>query len=48
MRTRKAEIGAAFGKLGWANLTAVHETLGGRFDYAVLRIYRATALRKAA
>ena len=44
----KAEIGAAFEKLGWSNLTAVHEALGGRFDYAVLRIYRATALRKAA
>ena len=44
----QAEIGAAFGKLGWANLTAVHEMLGRRFDYAVLRIYRATALRKAA
>jgi ATP-dependent DNA helicase RecQ len=44
----RAEIGDAFGKLGWANLTAVHEALAGRFDYAVLRIYRAMALRKAA
>ncbi|MEO8458282.1 MAG: RecQ family ATP-dependent DNA helicase, partial [Chloroflexota bacterium] len=37
----KPEIAAAFRDLGWANLTGVHERLGGRFDYAVLRMYRA-------
>jgi ATP-dependent DNA helicase RecQ len=35
------EVGAAFEDLGWANLTGVHERLGGRYDYAALRIYRA-------
>jgi uncharacterized protein YpbB len=43
----KSEIAAAFEKLGRSNLTAVHEHLGGRYDYAVLRMYRA-AVRKAA
>jgi ATP-dependent DNA helicase RecQ len=43
----RAEIGAAFEKLGWANLTAIHETLGGRFNYAVLRMYRAKFSRQA-
>jgi ATP-dependent DNA helicase RecQ len=35
------EVAAAFQDLGWANLTGVHERLGGRYDYAALRIYRA-------
>lgn len=35
------EVGAAFGRLGWANLTGVHESLGGRYDFGVLRIFRA-------
>jgi ATP-dependent DNA helicase, RecQ family len=35
------EVAAAFHDLGWANLTGVHERLGGRYDYAALRIYRA-------
>jgi ATP-dependent DNA helicase RecQ len=35
------EVAAAFEDLGWANLTGVHESLGGRYDYAALRIYRA-------
>jgi len=35
------EVAAAFEDLGWANLTGVHERLGGRYDYAALRIYRA-------
>ena len=35
------EIAAAFGDLGWANLTGVHERLGGRFEYPVLRMFRA-------
>ncbi|MDP9180383.1 MAG: RecQ family ATP-dependent DNA helicase [Chloroflexota bacterium] len=35
------EVAAAFEDLGWVNLTGVHERLGGRYDYAALRIYRA-------
>ncbi len=35
------EVAAAFRDLGWGNLTGVHERLGGRYDYAALRIYRA-------
>lgn len=38
---RRAEIDAAFEKVGWANLTGAHDLLGGRYDFAVLRIYRA-------
>ncbi len=37
----QSEVAAAFEDLGWANLTGVHERLGGRYDYAALRIYRA-------
>ena len=37
----QSEVAAAFHDLGWANLTGVHERLGGRYDYAALRIYRA-------
>ena len=33
-------IAAAFEKLGWMNLTGVHELLGGRYAFGVLRIYR--------
>jgi ATP-dependent DNA helicase RecQ len=44
----QSQIGSAFDELGATNLTAVFERLGGRFDYAVLRIYRATKLRRAA
>jgi ATP-dependent DNA helicase RecQ len=35
------QIAAAFEKLGWTNLTGVHEMLGGSVDYPALRIYRA-------
>jgi ATP-dependent DNA helicase RecQ len=35
------EIAATFAKFGWANLTGVRETLGGRFEYGMLRIFRA-------
>jgi ATP-dependent DNA helicase RecQ len=41
------EVAAAFEKLGWANLTGVRELLGERYEYDVLRIYRA-ARRPAA
>ena len=33
-------VAAAFEKLGWTNLTGVHELLGGRYGFGVLRIYR--------
>jgi ATP-dependent DNA helicase RecQ len=33
-------IDAAFKELGWTNLTGVHELLGGRYEFGVLRIYR--------
>ncbi len=33
-------VAAAFEKLGWTNLTGVHELLGGRYEFGVLRIYR--------
>ena len=33
-------VAAAFEKLGWMNLTGVHELLGGRYEFGVLRIYR--------
>ncbi len=39
-------IAAAFEKLGWMNLTGVHEMLGGRHEFGVLRIYR-TLRRRA-
>ena len=35
------EIGAAFEKLGFGSLGAVREHLGERYDYGVLRIFRA-------
>jgi hypothetical protein len=34
-------IRAAFAKVGISNLTGVHESLGGRFDYGLLRVCRA-------
>jgi ATP-dependent DNA helicase RecQ len=40
-REAEPEIAAAFRDLGWANLTGVHERLGGRFEYNVLRMFRA-------
>ena len=41
-------IAAAFEKLGWMNLTGVHELLGGRYEFGVLRIYRTLRTRAAA
>ncbi|MCI0843048.1 MAG: DNA helicase RecQ [Chloroflexi bacterium] len=41
-------IAAAFEKLGWMNLTGVHELLGGRHEFGVLRIYRSLQTRAAA
>jgi ATP-dependent DNA helicase RecQ len=42
------EIAAAFAKLGWTNLTGVHELLGARYSFGVLRIYRAQKARSGA
>lgn len=39
------EIAAAFEKFGFGNLVGVRESLGNRFDYGVLRIYRAAVQR---
>ncbi|MDB6125230.1 MAG: recQ 1 [Pedosphaera sp.] len=41
------EIAATFAKFGWANLTGVRETLSGRFEYGVLRIFRAARAPRA-
>jgi ATP-dependent DNA helicase RecQ len=35
------QMADAFGKIGFGNLTGVHELLGGRIDFNVLRLYRA-------
>jgi ATP-dependent DNA helicase RecQ len=37
-----AEMQAAFEKAGWHTLSGAHEALGGRYDYAVLRLFRAS------
>jgi ATP-dependent DNA helicase RecQ len=42
---QQQEIAAAVERLGPQNLTALRETLGERYDYGVLRLYRAQALR---
>jgi ATP-dependent DNA helicase RecQ len=39
----QAEIAAAFKRTGWGNLTGVRELLGEKYDYGVLRIFRASA-----
>ena len=38
---QRVEVAAAFQKTGSAGLTAVFESLGGRFDYGRLRLFRA-------
>ena len=38
---QQGEVAAAFKKTGAAGLTAVFESLGGRFDYGRLRLFRA-------
>ena len=40
------EVAAAFAKFGWGNITGVRETLGARFDYGVLRVFRAVSQRR--
>jgi ATP-dependent DNA helicase RecQ len=41
------EVGEAFAKVGWANLTGVREALDNRHPYEVLRIYRAARQPRA-
>jgi ATP-dependent DNA helicase RecQ len=36
-----AEMQAAFEQAGWAMLSGAHSVLGGRYDYSVLRLFRA-------
>ena len=38
---QQKEIGAAFERLGFGSLGAVRDHLGGRYEYGVLRMYRA-------
>jgi len=38
-------IGAAFAKCGFGDSARVHQMLGGKHDYGVLRIYRAVQAR---
>ena len=42
------QIAAAFAKCGFGNLTGVHETLGGKFDFGALRVFRASANQQRA
>jgi ATP-dependent DNA helicase RecQ len=46
-REAEAELAAAFERSGWANLTRARELLGERYDYPVLRIYRAARRQPA-
>ena len=39
------EMTAAFEKMGWALLSGAHAALGGRYDYARLRLFRAAQKR---
>jgi ATP-dependent DNA helicase RecQ len=38
---QEQEIAAAFAKIGGSNLTGIFEMLGGKFEYDLLRLYRA-------
>jgi ATP-dependent DNA helicase RecQ len=40
-------VRAAFARSGFNNLTGVHESLGGKFDYGLLRVCRAVEQRRA-
>ncbi len=39
----QAEIAAAFKRSGWGNIVGVRELLGEKYDYGLLRIFRAAA-----
>ncbi len=38
----QAEIAAAFKQTGWANIVGARELLGEKYDYGLLRVFRAT------
>ncbi|HEY0550728.1 MAG TPA: helix-turn-helix domain-containing protein, partial [Verrucomicrobiae bacterium] len=40
-------VRSAFAKAGFGNLAGVHESLGGKFDYGLLRVCRALQQRRA-
>jgi len=42
---QQAEIAVAYGRIGGANLAGLRDSLGGRFPYEELRIFRAFANR---
>jgi len=42
----QAEIAAAFARAGWANLVGARELLGEKYDYGLLRVFRASANAK--
>ena len=37
----QAEMAAAFTRTGWGNIVGAKELLGGKYDYGLLRVYRA-------
>ena len=37
----QAEMAAAFARTGWGNIVGAKELLGGKYDYGLLRVYRA-------
>ena len=39
----QAEIAAAFKRTGWGNIVGARELLGEKYDYGLLRIFRAAA-----
>jgi ATP-dependent DNA helicase RecQ len=41
----QAEIAAAFKRTGWGNIVGARELLGEKYDYGLLRIYRAAKAR---
>jgi ATP-dependent DNA helicase RecQ len=42
----QAEIAAAFQRTGWGNIVGARELLGEKYDYGLLRIFRAAANKK--
>jgi ATP-dependent DNA helicase RecQ len=42
----QAEIAAAFQRTGWGNIVGARELLGEKYDYGLLRVYRAAVNRR--
>jgi ATP-dependent DNA helicase RecQ len=42
----QSEIAAAFKKTGWSNIVGARELLGEKYDYGLLRVFRAIANRR--